>query len=302
MSVFQTEGEGSIPSSRTMKKYCYANGKIGDISKPQIKLNDLGLLRGVGVFDFVKVTSGVPLFWRDHLARFRRSAKTVGLVVPLVDDKLTRLAKSLIAKNKLKEGSLRLLLTGGESENGFDKPAQPTLAILADEAHLLPAKTWKQGGKLITVDHQRLWPEAKTTNYLLAIKLQTAKRQAGAVEILYVSRGLVLEASTSNLFYVKDGAIRTPGSGVLAGVTRGMAIKLARKLGYPVTERDLSLNELWQADEIFITASNKEILPIVKIDDRPIGDGKPGPVTLKLLAAYRELVADYTRKFRWTKI
>lgn len=285
-----------------MKKYCYANGKIGDISKPQIRLNDLGVLRGVGIFDFVKVTGGVPLFWRDHLARFRRSAKTIGLSVPLSDDQLTRLAKSLLAKNKLKEGSLRLLLTGGESDNGFDKPTKPTLAILVDEAHLLPAKIWKQGGKLITVDHQRFWPEAKTTNYLLAIKLQTAKRQAGAVEILYVSRGLVLEASTSNLFYVKDGAIRTPGSSVLPGITRGAVIKLARKLGYPVTERDLSLNELWQADEIFITASNKEILPIVKIDDRPIGDGRPGPVTLKLLAAYRELVADYVRKFRWTKI
>lgn len=284
-----------------MRKYCYANGRVSDINKPQIKLNDLSVLRGYGVFDFVKVSEGVPLFWREHLARLRRSAKTIGLSVYFTDAKLTAIARQLLKKNKVKEGSLRLVLTGGETKDGLNLSGKPNLAILVGESYALPTKILKQGGKLITADYQRLFPEAKSTNYLLAVKLQTKKRQAGATEILYVSGGKVLEASTSNLFYLKDGAIRTPASGVLPGITRQMAIKLARKLGHPVTERDVLLTELKNADEVFITATNKEIAPVVQVDEVVIGDGKPGSITLKLLEAYREAAKDYARKFRWNK-
>ncbi|OHA56760.1 MAG: hypothetical protein A2114_01690 [Candidatus Vogelbacteria bacterium GWA1_51_14] len=284
-----------------MHKYCYANGRVSDINKPQIKLNDLGVLRGYGVFDFVKVSEGAPLWWREHLARFRRSAKTIGLAVPLSDAKLTAIARQLLKKNKVKEGSLRLVLTGGETRDGITPGGRPNLAILVEDTYALPAKVFKQGGKLITTDYQRLFPEAKSTNYLLAVKLQARKRAAGAMEILYVSGGKVLEASTSNLFYIKDGALRTPASGVLPGITRQMAIKLARKLGHPVTERDVLLTELKNADEVFITATNKDIAPVVRVDDMVIGDGAPGPVTLKLLEAYRQAAKDYARKFRWNK-
>jgi len=284
-----------------MKKYCYANGRVSDINKPQIKLNDLSVLRGYAIFDFIKVSEGVPLWWREHLARFRRSAKTIGLAVPLSDAKLTAIARQLLKKNKVKEGSLRLVLTGGETKDGINLSSKPNLAILVEDVYALPAKIFKTGGKLMTTDYQRLFPEAKTTNYLLAVKLQAKKRAAGAMEILYVSGGKVLEASTSNLFYIKDGAIRTPASGVLPGITRGMAIKLARKLGHPVTERDVLLTELKNADEVFITATNKDIAPVVRVDDMVIGEGAPGPVTLKLLEAYRQAAKDYARKFRWNK-
>lgn len=284
-----------------MRKYCYASGRVSDINKPQIKLNDLSVLRGYGVFDFVKVSEGVPLWWREHLARLRRSAKQVGLAVPLSDTKLTSIARQLLKKNKVKEGSLRLVLTGGETKDGINLSAKPNLAILVEDAYALPAKIFKQGGKLMTTEYQRLYPEAKTTNYLLAVKIQAKKRQAGAMEILYVSGGKVLEASTSNIFYIKDGALRTPSSGVLSGITRQMAIKLARKLGHPVTERDVLLTELKSADEIFITATNKDIAPVVRVDDMVIGEGAPGPVTLKLLEAYREATKDYAHKFRWNK-
>lgn len=276
-----------------MREWCYVNGKIVKSTKPQIKLTDLGLLRGYAVFDFIKVIKGESLFWREHLARFRRSAKLLGLTIKASDADLTKVAKQLLVKNKLSksDGSLRLIMTGGESNNGMMPNGKSTLAILVEESYNLPEKVFKTGGKLMTVDYCRSFPQAKTTNYLLAVSLQGKKVRSGAVEILYLDQSKILEASTSNFFLVKNKTLITPKADVLPGITRGVVIKLAKQAGYKVEEREVKVSELKTADEAFITATNKDVCPIVKVDNFKIGKGQAGEITRELLVKYREFIA-----------
>lgn len=272
-----------------MKKFCYVDGKFTSLEKPQIKLNDLGLLRGYAVFDFIKVINAQPLFRDEHLARFRRSAGRLGLVVKNTDLDIKKIVDKLLFKNKVKEGSIRLILTGGPNHNGITPDGKSSFAVLIEGSYNLPDKIFKNGGKLITVNYERISPEAKTTNYLLAVSLQDKKVKQGAVEILYVNQDKILEASTSNFFAVFGKKIVTPEVGVLGGITKDKVIKLAKKAGYKVEERELRFNELEKATEAFITATNKDICPIVKIDSHKIGDGRVGKVTKDLLDRYRDM-------------
>ncbi|MBP9856290.1 MAG: aminotransferase class IV family protein, partial [Candidatus Pacebacteria bacterium] len=205
----------------------------------------------------------------------------------------TKVAKQLLAKNNLnkKDASLRLIMTGGESMNGMTVGGKNTLAILVEGSYNLPDQVFKTGGKLITVDYARYFPQAKTTSYLLAVQLQPQKIKAGAVEILYVNEDKVLEASTSNFFLVKNKTLITAKAGVLPGITREAVIKLAKKAGYKVEEREVKMAELKSADEAFITATNKDVCPIVKIDQLEIGNGQVGEVTKELLTKYRALIS-----------
>ncbi len=273
-----------------MKQFGYVNGQMVKISEPQVKLNDLALLRGYAVFDFVKVIKGKPLFWPEHLARFRRSAKRLGLAIPKTDAQITLAAKSLIKKNNFTAGSLRLILTGGETADGLTPSGKTVFAILAEDSYTLPEPVFKTGGKLITVDYERLFPSAKTTNYLLAVSLLKKKLKAGAIEILYVKDNHVFEASTSNFFLVFGNKIVTPKDGVLPGITRAKVIGLAKKLGYKVEERKIKVNEIKRASEAFLTATNKDVAPIINIDGQKIGNGKVGEVTKSLLKKYRKLI------------
>jgi branched-subunit amino acid aminotransferase/4-amino-4-deoxychorismate lyase len=279
-----------------MKKYCYVNGKIVEINKPQVALNDLSVLRGYAVFDFARVSNGVPLFWQEHLARFRRSAKTIGLAVSLPDAEITKMVQKLLQKNKVKNASARLILSGGPTDDGITPRGKPILSILIEDEYRLPNSVYKLGAKLMTTDYERLFPEAKTTNYLLAVSLQKKKRAAKALEILYTKNGKVFEASTSNLFMVTGKKIITPKAEVLPGITRAKTIMLAKKAGYEVEEREVLLSEVRKADEVFLTATNKDVTPIVKVDDLVIGAGKPGPVTQDLLYRYCELVLKEVKK------
>ncbi|MDO8183938.1 MAG: aminotransferase class IV [bacterium] len=273
-----------------MKNFCYVDGKFTSLNKPQIKLNDLGLLRGYAMFDFIKVVNGQPLFWPEHLARFRRSATRLSLVASRTDKQIGEIVNKLLLKNKVKEGSVRLVLSGGLTHDGIMPNGKAIFSVLIEDSYSLPAKVFKFGGKLITVDYERIFPEAKTTNYLLVVSLQNKKFKAGAVEILYHNKGKVLEASTSNFFLVLGNKLVTPKAGVLPGITREKVIKLAKQAGYKVEERELKLSDLKKATEAFITATNKDVCPIIKIDRQIIGNGKVGEVTKDLLSKYRKLL------------
>ena len=168
----------------------------------------------------------------------------------------------------------------------YDK-AKPTFYILAEEYVSLPAVLYTSGASLITHEHQRFLPEYKTINYITAVQLQKERKEKGAIEILFVSNGLVLEAATSNIFIVKDGVVITPKNNVLMGITRRVTIELAQKI-YKVVERDVTTLELFSADEVFITASYKEIVPIVSVDSKVISDGKVGKVTQSLMKLFKE--------------
>lgn len=272
-----------------MKKFCYCNGKIQELSKARIAPNDIGLIRGYSVFDFLRTENGQLFLFDEHFARLQRSAKMLDLKVPINTAKCLTVLKQLLKKNKLKDASFRLVLTGGPTEDGMSFK-KPNFYILVEDVYNYPPKVFKEGGKIITYEHQRLFPEAKTTNYLTAIRLQKEKKKAGAIEILFTFRGKVLETATSNIFIIKANTLVTPKDNILLGTTRAVVIKLAKKLGFSVEERDVFVGELTEASEIFITATNKKITPIVMIDNMSVGRGEVGEKTKVLMAAFEDLI------------
>jgi len=281
-----------------LKKYMYLNGKIVPADRPAILISDVGFMRGYGAFDFMRTHNGKIFRWSDHWARFNNSAKVLGLKINLDQKEAEKIIYSLIKKNKLKEAGIRLVISGGPAIDAglvnFD-PKKSTLAILIEDTHGLPEKLFKTGAKLITFDYQRPLAEAKNFNYLWAIKLASKKKQAGAIELLYVASGKVLECATSNFFLIKGNKLITSKTNVLSGITRKVVLELAKKnfKDLKIEEREVGVEELKTADEAFITATNKCVLPIVKIDNYKIGNGQPGPKTQELI----KIFADYTKNY-----
>lgn len=277
-----------------LKKYIWVNGKVLPADKPVLLINEIGFLRGYGVFDFMRTYNGKIFRFADHYRRFANSAKLLDLKVTLSEKDLANLIYKLIKKNDLKEASIRLVLSGGPAKEGinFDQKTQ-TFAVLIEDIYTLPTKLFQTGAKLMTFDYQRLIPEAKNLNYIWAVKLQKEKKRQGATEILYTSKGEILECSTSNFFLVKKGKIITPEAGILAGITRKTALEIAQKLNLKVEIRPIKTVELKDADEAFITATNKNILPIIKIDDTKIGNGLPGPITKILMTEFQRIISSY---------
>lgn len=284
-------------------KYCYLNGKILEIKKARISPNDIGLARGYGVYDGIMLYAGKPFELAAHYKRFTNSAKLLGLKVPYTLENLDKSIAELYKKNKPKNPIVKLLLTGGETvaSINFDK-TKPTSIILMEEVPLPIEETFAKGVKVITHEFLRYLPTAKTTNYIEAVRLQEKKNKAGAVEIVYTNGGNVLEASTSNLFIVKDNVLITAPSDVLGGITRRVVLQLTKKykkqLGLQkIEEKHYTVAEMLAADEVFLTSSFKEVLPVVNVDGKRVGDqshfGKPGPVSKKILKLFREYVSDY---------
>lgn len=274
-----------------MAKYCYLNGKILPFAKASLPLNDLCVLRGYGVFDFLRTYNGKPFLLNEHLTRLRNSAREIGLTLPLSLSKLKNIIDQLLKKNGHEESYIRIVLTGGPTNDGIT-PSSPTLFILTDKLKPVPASLYKKGIKLMTHEYLRDLPRAKTTNYIEAVRLQKKKQRVGAFEILYVAEGKILECTTSNFFLFRGPTLVTPKNDVLIGTTRNVVIALAKK-HCTVEERDILLSERETANEAFITATNKEILPVVKIDNRVIGNGKVGPNTNLLLRLFREYVNNF---------
>ena len=256
---------------------------------------DIGLLRGYGIYEGITTYKGKPFRLADHLVRFRNSAKALDLSIPLSDTEIEKAILSLGKKNGFDRTNFRVILTGGNTLHGIEyDTTKPTFYILAEEYKTLPKELYTLGASLITHEHQRALPEYKTINYITAVQVQKERKEKGAIEVLYVSKGKVLEAATSNVFIVKDGVVITPKNNVLAGITRKVAIELAEKK-YTVMEREVTVEELFSADEVFLTASYKEIVPIVSVDGKKIAEGKVGGVTQVLMKDFGE----YTEKGDW---
>ncbi len=276
--------------------YGFLNGKIAPVEKLTLPVNDLGVLRGYGVFDFLKTVNGRPLLWAEHWRRFQNSAKALGLKIPAGEKRARQLVGQLLKKSGRRpaaekaDASIRLLLTGGPSADGLT-PVKPSFGILIEDIHPWPKKALTHGVKVITHEHLRLVPEAKTTNYLTAVRLQKEKRRAGAVEILYTHRGRLLECSTSNFFIVKNGRLITPKTDILYGTMRNLVVALAKATKIPVEEREVMASELRDADEGFLTATNKNLTPVVQVDERKINRGEVGPVTRDLATRLTAVLA-----------
>lgn len=279
-----------------MIEYCYLNGKILPLKDAKVSVLDIGILRGYGVFDFARTYNGRPHALGEHIKRLKRSAARLGLTVPLTEMKLAAVINQLIKKNGFEESTIRMVLTGGLTINGinFDR-TKPTFFILVQKFDGPSSEAYSRGVKLITVEHQRIVPEAKTNNYITAVRNQSRLRKEKGFEILYHHQGNILELSTSNIFIVKNNVISTPKDNILVGTTRNFTIKLAKKL-FSVQERNVSLQEALKADEVFLTATNKGIVPVVAIDKAKIGKGTVGPVTRRLMNEYEEFIVAKTEK------
>lgn len=266
-----------------MDKYHFLNGKYVSASEAKVDIFDLGLIRGYGIFDFTIAYENRPLQIKEHLKRFEQSAKTINLKLTYSLSKIADTTINLLNKNYYPYSGIRWILTAGLDE--FEN--KPTFAILNYTLEPFPKDCYEKGIKIICADFKRQTPTAKTLNYQYAYSQHQKMKKIDAFELLYVSNNIATECSSSNIFMVKNGTLITPDKDILIGITRADVIKLAKKHGIAISERQIKKSELLSADEVFITASSKNIMPVTKIDNKNIGNGEPGPATKKLIEQYK---------------
>lgn len=267
-----------------MKPYCFAKDRIRESKTATIHPMDIGLIRGYGIFDFFRTSSYVPLFLQDYLDRFIRSAEKMHLPLPVDRAGLEEIILDLISKNELENGGIRMLLTGGISENHFS-PSSGSLFVFCESLEFPPTSKYETGVKLLSAEHVRAVADIKTTNYAFPVWHSANWKKEGAEDLIYHQNGMISESSRSNIFVIKDGQISTPDQHVLHGITRKRVLELANG----AVIRPISFRELLEADEVFMTSTTKKILPVTRIDNDAIADGKPGPISLGLLEEFKKM-------------
>lgn len=270
--------------------YCYLNGQIIPESDAHLSIHDLGLLRGYGVFEFLRTYNGRLLLPERNLDRLEHSAATIGLRLPVSREHLLEIIRELLARNRADDAGIRIILTGGETPDGTTYiTGRSTLLVTISDLVTLPKSVYDNGVRIITCEHHRDAAEAKTINYLKKVSLQTRKEAAGAHEVLYVCNGSVLECTSSTFFVFFGDTLVTPKDDILKGTRRGIILELAPS-HFTVEERPLGIDELTNASEAFITSTTRDILPVVRVDQRVIGDGKVGRNTRILMRLFQEFV------------
>jgi len=257
-----------------------------------LPVTDLGLTRGFAVFDYLRTYQGRPFHLWDHLLRLQYSAKQIGLEMPKLEY-IQGVIHELLKRNSFPESAVKIMVTGGQSSNGIYPDGTPSLVVLVWKLPEFPASFYEIGVKTATTRLSRLFGHAKTTNYVPAIMGLKAARAQGASEALYVDEdNNLLEATTLNFFALVDGVWHTPASiKLLYGITRAVVLRLTAESGVKVVEGPVNMTDLKRFQEAFICSSGKDIVPCVQIDDHVIQDGKPGPQTRKLIAAFKEYAA-----------
>jgi branched-chain amino acid aminotransferase len=271
----------------------YVDGTFLPADEAAIPVTDLSVLRGFGVFDFLRTYGGRPFHLHDHIERLKRSANLLGIPFPLSPHELETLVIETLRRNHYDESNIRIILTGGTSADGFTPEGNPRLLIMVTPLATPPSVWYQEGAKIITIPFSRYIPDAKSINYVHAIQAMQEAKKRGAMEALYVtSDGHITECTTSNIFACMRGKLVTPDTTILAGITRQVILSLP-ELSDIMTLRDIPLVDLLQADEVFIAASNKEIVPIVTIDDTVIGTGKPGDLTRHVMTLFKQYTTRY---------
>jgi branched-chain amino acid aminotransferase len=268
-----------------LQALCYINNRFLPYTEATLHISDIGLQRGFGIFDyFVEMNGRIP-FLEDYIDRFYGSAKLLNMEVPLEREMMKEKIGYLIQQNNFGTSGIKLLLTGGYSEDLYS-PSTPNFMILNLPVLHQPGD-FGEGVKLILLDFQRHIPEVKTTFYLPSIALFPKLKETGAVEVLYHHNRLISETTRANIFLVKNNKLITPFPGVLRGITRKYVLQVARDL-MPVEERKVRLEELWESEEVFITGTSKHVAPVVEIEGRIIGCRKPGKMTAAISEAYEK--------------
>lgn len=277
----------------------YIDGKYYDKENAKISVFDHGLLYGDGVFEGIRSYNGLVFKLNEHITRLYESAKAIMLEIPLTKNELTKAIIATLKINKLKDSYIRLVVTRGKGDLGLDprKCPKPTIIIITDKIALYPEKLYKEGLELVTVATRRniaeaLNPQIKSLNYLNNILGKIEALRNGCEEgIMLNHAGYVAECTGDNIFIIKNDILTTPPIyvGALEGITRNAVINIAKRISIKFCEHTLTRHEIFNADECFLTGTAAEIIPVVKLDGRIIGTGKPGKKTLFLINEFKKV-------------
>ncbi len=264
----------------------YIDGEFVDSTQAALPLSDMAILRGYAVFDYLRTYDGTPFHLHEHLQRLQKSAALLHLDCPWSLEYMEEKVLELLRKNTFAEATVRLLITGGDSIDSITPGSDPRLIIMVAEMKPFPSDWYTDGVKIITAKVNRYIPGSKSTSYIPAIVALRKARQQGAVESIYVNEhGQMLEGTTSNLFAVSGEQILTPAIDILPGITRDVVMRLAAE-EYSVECAEIRRDSIDRYTEFFLTSSNKEVVPVVGIDE-DFHAAEPGPVTRRIMELFR---------------
>lgn len=282
------------------QRWVFINGEFVKKEEATVSVFDHGFLYGDGIFEGIRVYGGNIFRLHEHLVRLYDSAKSILLDIPYTLEQMEKHVVEAVRKNNLRDAYIRLVVSRGVGDLGLDprKCHRPNVIIIADQIQLYPQESYDNGLSIITVSTRRNVPDAlnpkiKSLNYLNNVLVKIEANQAGVGEALILNKeGYVSECSGDNIFIVRKGTVYTPPAyvGALEGITRQAIIDICQRIEYTVKEEPFTLHDVYVADEAFLTGTAAEVIPVVEVDGRQIGTGKPGPMTQRLLQEFRKIV------------
>ncbi len=284
------------------EQWIYLNGEFVTKENAKVSVYDHGFLYGDGIFEGIRVYNGNVFRLREHIERLYESALSIMLEIPLTIEEMMDAVVQTVRRNGLRDAYIRLVVSRGDGNLGLDPRSckKPNVVIIVEQLQLFPKELYETGMRIVTVPTRRNVPDAlnpkiKSLNYLNNILVRIEATLAGVSEALMLnSDGYVAEGSGDNVFIIKKGVLYTPPCylGALQGITRQAIIDIAGRLGYTVKEEPFTRHDVYVADEVFLTGTAAEVVSVVEVDGRKIGNGKPGPITSHLLSEFRRYVEE----------
>lgn len=272
----------------------YVNGAFVPATQAVLPLNDLGIVRGYGVFDLLRTYGKTPFRLRDHIQRLESSASQIGLGMPWSTAELEEIVLQTYAANDMADAAIRIVVTGGPSDNYMTPQGNPSLMVMVHPIVPYPARYYVDGCKAVSTLIERTMATVKSLNYIGAIVAMNDASKVDAVEAIYLDdQDRLTEGTRANLFVIRGNLLITPREGVLKGITRQVVLEVATG-EFEVVEGPIHYQDLGTFDEAFLTSTTKEILPVVQIDDHMIGTGRPGPQTQRLTELFNAYVRSVT--------
>jgi branched-chain amino acid aminotransferase len=274
----------------------YIDGGFFNKEDAKVSVYDHGLLYGDGIFEGIRIYDRKIFKLKDHLERLYQSAKAIKLRIPLIFNEMEEVVRETVDRYNKDNGYIRLVITRGKGNLGIDpmKCEKATIIIIVDEIRLYPSEYYEKGIKIITASSRRISPDSldpriKSLNYLNNIMAKLESENKGCQEALMLNReGYVAECTADNIFIIKDDILLTPsgGKGALDGITKKEVLRIAQKKGVKIMEAELTQYDIYNSDECFLTGTGAEIIPVIEVDGREIGEGSPGKMTQKLMTAF----------------
>lgn len=272
----------------------YVNGAFVPTDQAALPLNDLGIVRGYGIFDLLRTYGTTPFRLLEHIQRLESSASQIGLDLPWSTTELESIVLETYARNEIPDASIRIVVTGGPSTNFMTPQGKPSLVVMVHPIAPYPESYYTEGCKTLSTLVGRIMPTVKSLNYIGAIMAMKEADKVGAVEAIYLdSQDRLTEGTRANLFVVRGDLLITPREGILKGITRQVVLDVAAS-EFEIVEGPIHYQDLGEFDEAFLTSTTKDVLPVVQIDNHVIGSGKPGAVTKRVSELFNDYVHSVT--------